>query len=140
MSAEGPIIIIDDNKSDQGLLKSILDHNKIANKTLFFSNGREALTYLIATTDDPFIILSDFQMPDMNGIQLLKNIYDDEFLRKKTIPFIFFTGAATAETIKDAFFYHAQGFFIKEMEFEKLLKQIKLIIDYWKSNQRETSF
>src|ERR1700752_2177664 len=108
MSADGPIIIIDDNKSDQGLLKSILDHHKVANKTLFFSDGKEALTYLLSTADEPFIILSDFQMPDMSGIQLLKNIYENEFLRKKTIPFIFFTGAATSETIKDAFFHNAQ--------------------------------
>jgi CheY-like chemotaxis protein len=140
MAVTGPILIIEDNKSDQGLLKSILDHLKTENKTVFFSNGIEALNYLKTTKEDPFLILSDFQMPEMNGIELIKTIYNDESLRKKTIPFIFFTGSANDETIKDAFIYHAQGFFIKEMEYEKLLKQIKLILDYWKSNQRESSF
>jgi CheY-like chemotaxis protein len=140
MSATGPILIIDDNRSDQGLVKSILDHLKIENKTLFFANGQEALNHFKTMKEDPFLVLCDFEMPVMNGLELLKNIHDNEELHKKAIPFVFFTGAASAETIKKAFLLHGQGFFIKQMEYEKLVDQIKLIIDYWKNAQTESSF
>lgn len=134
----GTILIVDDNKSDQGLLHSIL-HLKIPNKVMFFSNGKETLDYLTSSNDHPFLILSDVEMSVMTGFELQKNIYDNETLRKKAIPFIFFTGGTSTERVRNAFEYHAQGFFIKEMEYEKLAEQLKLILEYWNNSKREDS-
>jgi CheY-like chemotaxis protein len=139
MPVTGPVIIIDDNKSDQGLLKSILQHLKIPNEILFFSDGKEALNYLINTKDLPFLILCDGQMPEMGGIELLQNIHKDDILKKKAIPFVFYTGGASAETIRNAYELNAKGFFIKEMEYEKMEQQLKMIIEYWKKSLREDS-
>jgi CheY-like chemotaxis protein len=140
MPSPGTIVVVDDNKSDRGLVQSIFTHLQIPDKALFFSNGKEALDYLTSTNERPFLILSDVEMPLMTGFELQKAMYDNETLRKKAIPFVFFTGAASAERVQNAFEYHAQGFFIKEMDFDKLVQQVKLILDYWKNSQRVDNF
>jgi CheY-like chemotaxis protein len=56
---------------------------------MFFDDGNAALNFLMKTEVEPFIILSDINMPKLNGIDLREKIHKNEQLRFKSIPFLF---------------------------------------------------
>ncbi|CCH00073.1 response regulator receiver protein [Fibrella aestuarina BUZ 2] len=133
MSAHGPILIIEDDEDDQYMINLSLERLNVSNPRLFFSNGQEALTYLEVTTELPFLILCDVNMPLMNGLELRQCITDNETLKRKSIPFVFFTTASNPELVRAAYDETVQGFFKKSTTFGSLQEQIGLIIAYWQN-------
>lgn len=61
------------------------------------AGGREAMTLLEEAAFD--LIISDYQMPDMDGITLLKEVRS----RFQDLPFILFTGKGREEVVIEAF-------------------------------------
>jgi len=55
--------------------------------------GENALIYLFNTEIEPFNI-SDINMPKLNGLELRKKIHQNERVRIKCIPYLFFTTGA----------------------------------------------
>jgi CheY-like chemotaxis protein len=131
MSKSGPIVLVEDDPDDQQLIHLIITSQGIENDVLFFDNGTEALEYLKSTADSPFIILCDVNMPKMNGIELCEAIQINEYLRKKSIPFVFFSTSAREQDVKHAYDLTVQGFFEKGVDYETLKRKLKLIFDYW---------
>ncbi len=140
MSLKGPIISIEDDADDQYLLKSVLDEIKIPNSVHFFNNGLEALQYLQVTTEQPFLILCDINMPIMNGLELRQKIDDDEYLKKKSIPFVFLSTSGSPKLVEEAYASTIQGYYQKASGFDAFRKQIELIIAYWKSCLHPNNF
>jgi CheY-like chemotaxis protein len=133
MSLRRPIISIEDDYDDQFLIRSILEELEIQNPLIFFSNGLEALLFLETTTEQPFLILCDINMPVMNGLELRMRIEQNEYLRKKSIPFIFLSTADNPQVIAAAYDATIQGFFKKENSFEDLKQRIGTVFEYWQS-------
>lgn len=127
----GPIIVIDDDTDDHFIFDEVCQKLKLVNELKFFRNGPSALHYLKTTLDQPFIIFCDMNMPRMNGIELRRVIDQDVELKKKSIPFVFFTTAASRTQINEAYDLTVQGFFIKESSFEDTEKVLRLIFEYW---------
>lgn len=134
MTKSGPIIIIEDDPDDQEILGDIFGKLGYGNEIVFFSDGEEAFEYISRPEIAPFLILSDINMPKLNGMQLRDKIQADEELRMKSIPFIFFTTAANKNTVADAYYKSVQGFFQKPNTLDNLERKIKLIVDYWKES------
>ena len=55
----------------------------------------------------------------------------DEFIRKKGIPFIFFSTSAMSSIVREAFSMSVQGFFLKAQSLDELEKTLSTIFDYW---------
>ncbi|WP_428667684.1 response regulator [Runella sp.] len=133
MSLIGPIISVEDDTDDQYLISQIIGSLDLPNELIFFPNGKTALHYLETTAEQPFLILCDINMPVMNGIELRDHINKSEFLRRKSIPFVFLTTAANAQLIRIAYDAAVQGFYKKATSYAKFQQQLKLIIEYWQS-------
>jgi len=131
MSKKGPIILVEDDKDDQELIKEVLHSIGVLNKLICFSNGAEALDYLKTTIEQPFLILCDINMPVMDGITLRKHINNNERLRKKSIPFVFLTTTAGKPAITEAYEMSVQGFFEKGSSLSEINDTLQLICDYW---------
>ena len=131
MKALGPIIIVEDDKEDQEVLSEVFTELKIENEIKFFKEGNSVLAYLRTTTAKPFIIITDINMPMMNGLELRAEIQKDDHLRKKSIPFVFLSTTDGSRIIDKVYELQVQGFFQKEFSYEAVSNQIKLIIDYW---------
>ena len=82
----GPIIIIEDDSDDQELLTEVFQKLNYGNKVIFFSEGEKALDYLNTTTEPPFLILSDINLPKLDGIALRRKLKTDARLSNKCIP------------------------------------------------------
>lgn len=131
MNKTGPIIIIEDDLDDQELLTEVFSMLKYKNEIIFFGDGEAALTYLTGTDTEPFIIFSDINMPKLNGMELRAKIHENEDLRIKSIPYLFFSTVAEQNHVIDAYSKSVQGFFIKPVSFDKLVDIIKTIVEYW---------
>ena len=105
---------------------------QVTNELYFFSDGESAIQFLIDTPLKPFVIFCDINLPKTNGIELRKRLNDNEYLRKKSIPFIFVSTATSPETVQTAYDVTVQGFFRKPDTYSGLKEQIKLIMTYWK--------
>lgn len=128
---QGPIIYVEDDLDDRLIFQEILNSIGVSNAILFFDNGKDFLDYLYDSDEQPLLIVSDINMPVMNGIELRKNIIADEKLMQKSIPFIFFTTSINIKEIELAYQLTVQGYFKKPTDLDEMKTNLKMIIDYW---------
>jgi CheY-like chemotaxis protein len=133
MSLKGPILSIEDDEDDQFLIGRVIKEIGIPNEILFFSNGQDALSHLEITQEQPFLILCDVNMPVMDGLELRRCINASDYLREKSIPFVYLTTAANAQLVRAAYDATVQGFYKKAPDYTGMRQQLKLIIEYWQS-------
>jgi CheY-like chemotaxis protein len=131
MNKNGPIIIIEDDEDDQLMLTDIFKRLDYMHKLVFFKDGNEALEYLNRNEIVPFLILSDVNMPKINGFELRRKVHTNALLQLKCIPYLFFTTSADKKSVVDAYSMSVQGFFLKPDNYNKLERTIKTIIEYW---------
>ena len=131
MNKTGPIIVIEDDSDDQELLNEVFKVLDFKNEITFFGDGEQALDYLLKSEIEPFLIMSDINMPKLNGLELREKIDTNEDLRLKCIPYLFFSTSAEQKHVVDAYSKSVQGFFVKPNSFDKLKRIIKIIIEYW---------
>ena len=131
MNKNGPIVIIEDDLDDQDVLITIFKELDYKNEVIFFSDSYKALEYLTDTEKEPFIVLSDINMPKLNGMELREKVINNEDLRMKSIPYLFFSTSAEQKHVVDAYSRSIQGFFIKPTKYDKLKTIIKKIVEYW---------
>ncbi len=131
MNKIGPIVIIEDDTDDQEIFGEIFKELQFTNEIIFFGDGEKALNYLVHTDVEPFLILSDINMPKLNGTELREQIHENEDLRVKCIPYLFFTTTAEQKAVIDAYSKSIQGFFVKPASYEKLKRILKIIVEYW---------
>jgi len=132
MNKDGPVIIIEDDLDDKEILEEVFQNLKYPNQLLFFGDGQEALDFLNSSEVIPFIILSDINMPKLDGFALSSKIKMDAKLQLKCIPYLFFSTASSQKAVVDAYSLSVQGFFIKQSSMAELEKTITVIMEYWK--------
>ena len=132
MNKNGPIIVIEDDADDQEILVEIFQNLGYENEIVYFFDGNEALAYLNKSDVQPFLILSDINMPKINGFELRNKVFTNEQLQTKCIPYLFFTSGANKKTVIDAYALSVQGFFVKPASMQGLENSIRKIIEYWK--------
>jgi len=132
MYRNGPVIVIEDDADDQDLLKEIFQKLDYPNEIIFFNDGEEALDFLNKTDTIPFLILSDINMPKLNGFALRDKIRTDAQLQIKCIPYLFFSTAASQDAVVDAYSLSVQGFFTKPNSISDFEETIRVIMEYWK--------
>ena len=132
LNKNGPVIIIEDDPDDQEFLIEIFQKLNYQNKILFFFDGQQALEYINTTHDLPFLILSDINLPKLNGFELREKLRTDEKLSNKCIPYLFFSTAVNQKSVIDAYSQSVQGFFVKQHSMNELEKTITVIMEYWR--------
>ena len=128
---KGPILIIEDDKDDQEVYEECIRELGIENDIVFFEGGKPALDYLLTTEDQPFIIISDVNMPGMSGLELKKIIFDDPFLCTKGIPFVFISTNASKIPVRHAHALSVQGYFEKPANVKEIKNLLRTLFEYW---------
>ncbi|WP_297311098.1 response regulator [Neptuniibacter sp.] len=113
------VMIIDDQQAMRMLVKTTLKH--MGFKQFAESpNGYEALKRLKLMNVD--LIICDWDMPQMNGLELLIAIRADERLRK--IPFIMLTANSSAELIHQCISADVDTYMVKPFQPAALCKKV----------------
>ncbi|MEO6405079.1 MAG: response regulator [Ferruginibacter sp.] len=136
MIHDGPIVLIEDDRDDAFTMQEALKDLKVGNEFIYFPDTILALKYLKETKQQPFLIICDVNMPFQNGLDFKKQIDDHPELKKKCIPFIFYSTSANYEDVSKAFLQMSiQGFFKKASSYDEILNDITAIIQYWKKSK-----
>jgi CheY-like chemotaxis protein len=131
MNKNGAVVIIEDDVDDQEMLTEVFENLNYSNKLIFFKDGQEALDFLNKEDILPFLILSDINMPRLDGFALRNKIKMDAKLQLRCIPYLFFSTAVSQASVIDAYSASVQGFFVKQNTMGELEKTIKVIMEYW---------
>ncbi len=116
------VLVVDDFSTMRKIIKGIM-------RKLGFTNleeaedGTTALPKLKADKYD--FVISDWNMPNMNGLEFLKAIRSDEDL--KELPFLMVTAEAKKENILDAIKSGANNYIVKPFTEEVLQQKLEEI-------------
>jgi two-component system NtrC family response regulator len=110
------ILVVDDEGSQRELVGGFL--KKQGHEVLLAGSGAEALTRVRETRVD--LVLSDFKMPGMSGIELLRGVKGVN----PEIPFILVTAYGTVETAVQAMREGAADYLTKPLDLEELQLRI----------------
>ncbi len=131
MNKNGPVIVIEDDADDREILKEVFETLNYPNEVIFFEEGQTALDFLTRTDILPFLIISDINMPKLDGFELRRKLKTDAALQVKCIPYLFFSTAMNQRAVIDAYSLSVQGFFIKQHSIAEMEKTISSIMEYW---------
>ena len=131
MNKKGPLVLVEDDKDDQEFMLSALKELQIKNEILLFENGEEAFKHLTKNDIEPFLIISDINMPLMTGTELRDKMQKEAEPKLKAVPFLFFTTGAPRENVIRQYAHSVQGFFQKAYTYEEVKNTCRKIIDYW---------
>jgi CheY-like chemotaxis protein len=134
MALNGPIILVEDDKNDADVISLAIKEIGVTNEVIILHTAQEAYDFLLTTTERPFFILCDIRMPYVDGLSFRKNIFENEELRKKSIPFIFFTGLVSQDIVNEAYNLEVQGFFEKATSYDAIKEQLLILCLYWKQS------
>lgn len=112
------VLIVDDNPSNLKLLREILSTIKCI--VFEASDGIESV--VTAIKERPELILMDIQMPEMNGIEALKQIRLKKGL--KHIPVIAVTAAAMEGDKENILSYGFNGCITKPFQIKEILDAV----------------
>src|SRR5687768_14707343 len=117
----GPIIMVDDDDDDVEIYIEAIRTIGITNEVRHFNTCQAALDYLLTTKEQPFIIISDVNMPLMTGLEFKAKIQQNDYLRQKGIPFIFISTNADKFAVRQAHHLSVQGYFQKPVKMEEII-------------------
>ena len=119
------VLIVDDSNSMRAVIKKIISISGFKiDRCIEAGNGKEALEALTDNWVD--VIVSDINMPEMNGFELLKTLKEDDLL--KNIPVILITTESSEGRMRDAFNLGAKGFIKKPFTPEEVKKILYEVI------------
>jgi CheY-like chemotaxis protein len=115
------ILIAEDDPDDQELLAYAFTKVDPSLKLFFVNDGKEALDYLQHASDNglPCVIVLDYNMPELNGAQVLQVIAPDKRFEK--IPKVILSTSSNPVYIQDSLQKGADAYRIKPDGFEELL-------------------
>ncbi len=117
------ILIVEDSATQAMMLQNMLEKHGF--RVSAADNGRTALEALASRK--PILVITDIQMPEMDGYELCRRIKADAAL--KDIPVILRTSLSAPEDIIHGLECGADNFIVKPDEEEFLLSRVHAILD-----------
>ena len=131
------ILLVEDNADDIELAKRAFQKNNIINNIVITRDGSETLDYLYGKgkfkgrdiNNIPQLILLDLKMPKVHGLEVLKQIRENELT--KYIPVIILTSSQDKKDIIQAYELGANSYIVKPIDFVKFTEVVQQIAMYW---------
>ena len=126
--SEVRILIVDDSAADRYLIRSILAKAKM--KNVQEAESGSAAIFKIQTANDARkdfdLVISDWNMPGKNGMDLLKFIRSDKML--KHIAVIMVTSVADGDRVAESLKVGIDDFIVKPVEHSVLVEKVEKIL------------
>jgi DNA-binding response OmpR family regulator len=117
------VLVVDDDAELLGILRKYLENHGL--ETLSAANGSEAIA--AAAAGKPDIIITDVEMPRMDGFALVRRLKDNKVL--SDIPVIIMTGKKISEADHvSGYSYGADDYVVKPFSYPVLLAKIKAML------------
>lgn len=123
------ILVVDDSLLDRKLLISILKRSGIESEILQASDGEEGLSILSKNHSEIGLVIVDWQMPRMDGIEFMKAVISVPEV--SSIPIIMLTASGSEESRKKAYETNPKlaGYVVKPYAPDTLLHTVKPFVN-----------
>ena len=123
------ILLVEDDEVDVKALRWAFDKLKIANPLVVAHDGVDGWEKL-QTLPRPYLIITDINMPRMNGIELLRKVRESGDFHD-SIVFVLTTSSDEQDKI-DAYNLNVAGYMLKSDMGTSFMTAISLIENYWR--------
>jgi two-component system response regulator len=135
------ILVVEDEKGDQFLIKRAFRKIGVTGPIHAVSNGSEAIAYLMGEgkySDReqfafPTFIMTDLKMPEGDGFAVLEHLKRNP--EWASIPTVVLTASRDSDDIKKSYLLGASSYHVKPNDYQALCKQLKILHDYWMTCQ-----
>jgi len=122
MNLNMKVLIVDDFSTMRRIVRNVLKQIGFTNM-IEADNGKNALKILKKENVD--LILCDWNMPEMPGIELLKTLRSEDEL--KSIPFVMVTAEAQKDNIIEAVKAGVSSYIVKPFTAETVSEKLNII-------------
>ena len=126
------VLIVDDSLESRMLLGKIL--TKAFNVQIIeAAQGKDALNKL--SKDKPDIVFLDYEMPVMNGKEILQSIRSmPEFLN---LPIVMVTSHSEKDLVRELLSYRVSAYLLKPLSEDYIVKHISILFPYDKIETKD---
>lgn len=128
------ILLVEDNEGDILLTLKALKDASLHNEIDVVRDGEMALRFLhkqspYEKAETPGLILLDINLPKIDGKEVLAQIKNDRTLN--IIPVVMLTTSNSEIDILESYQHHANCYITKPVDFNKFMKVVQAIKDFW---------
>ena len=124
------IIMIEDDEGHARLIERNIRRSGVNNEILPFSNGTDAVNYLFGKNGngqerrgEALLILLDLNLPDMTGIEILRRVKENKYL--KCAPVVVLTTTDDSQEIKRCYELGCNVYITKPVNYESFANAIR---------------
>jgi CheY-like chemotaxis protein len=130
------VLLVEDDPGDVLMTREAFAEHKVANRLWVVSDGVSALEFLRrqgehADRPTPDLILLDLNLPRMDGREVLAEVKQDPELRH--IPVVVLTTSEAEEDVLRSYLLHANAYVTKPVDFERFIRVVQQIDDFFVS-------
>ena len=126
------VLLVEDNQDDVELALHAFNQHHFANHVHVCRDGVEALEYLYgegSSETPPKLILLDFKMPRLNGLEVLQRVRAEE--RTKRVPVIMLTASDEEPDMSRSYDLGANSYIVKPVDFRQFSEVVLQLGLYW---------
>jgi CheY-like chemotaxis protein len=130
------ILLCEDDPWDVELTLAALEQHHLANRVAVVSDGAKALDYLCRRGEfatraggNPVLVLLDLKMPKVNGLEVLKIIKADEYL--KIIPVVVLSSSRETPDLVECYKHGVNAYVVKPVDFAQFMNAVKHLGIFW---------
>jgi two-component system chemotaxis response regulator CheY len=119
------VVVVDDSKPMQTIVRSMLNAARV-HRVRTFDNAGEA--YRAMLVEPPHLLVTDWNLPDTDGLQLVRSLRDPRSGPLVGVPAILITGHATRRLVEKAIASGVHFVLAKPLSPSNVLKRIGAVI------------
>jgi CheY-like chemotaxis protein/DNA-binding XRE family transcriptional regulator len=130
------ILLVEDNPNDEFLLRRALQDFPKNLHISTLNDGELALNFVrslgndgVAPMPKPDLIFLDLHLPDMKGLEILKDIKRRRYLQDT--PVVVLTNSISPEDKAESYHLQASGFIRKSFSYKEFKSQLHQTLTYW---------
>ncbi len=128
------VLVVEDKPSDVRLVVEAFKESKVQNNLSIVGDGEEAVNFLkqkgkYKDAPRPDIVLLDLKLPKMGGLEVLKQIKEDENI--SSIPVVVLSNSDAENDINKSYQYKANCYITKPFAISEFIEIVKYIEKFW---------
>ncbi len=135
MSELKRILLAEDDPMDVELTLAALTEYNLANDVVVVRDGEEALDFLHKRGKyadigaSPVVVLLDLKMPKVDGIEVLRQVTQDEKLT--ALPVVVMTSSREPRDLAECYRLGVNAFVVKPVHFTEFMEAVKQVGAFW---------
>ena len=136
MSEIRTILLAEDSPHDAEMAIDALREAHLVNPIVHVEDGVEALDYLLRrgrfadrTDPDPAVLLLDIKMPRMDGLEVLKQLREEESLKR--LPVVILSSSREESDLARSWDLGVNAYVVKPVDVDQFFEAVRTLGKFW---------